>query len=311
MLVRVDLNPLAVDLAKLALWLETVAKDRPLTFLDHHLKHGNSLIGARLARLGVLHDAKGSTANAFEAAFRKKLPALLEPLAEIRDLPSESVKDMKEKAKRFEAYQKAVEPFRQLADLWTADATGQEVDADKYLEAVNAVDKPKQFQTLADGDDFKQAVSFARGTLHAFHWDLTFPEVFCDANGAPAQASGGFDAIIGNPPYEVLAEKESGTDWSEPQNIRRERTALHPSHPRKAEPLQAVHLPRPGRPAAWSADSGSSCRWRCLETIKPPTCADTWSRWASSLPLRLSPTKTLRRIAYLRTPSSPQPSSRS
>src|SRR5207253_413490 len=64
----VDLNPLAVDLAKLALWLETVARDRPLTFLDHHLKYGNSLIGARLARLGALHDARGLTAKAFEAS---------------------------------------------------------------------------------------------------------------------------------------------------------------------------------------------------------------------------------------------------
>jgi hypothetical protein len=50
----VDLNPLAVELAKLALWLETVAVNRPLTFLDHHLRLGNSLIGSRLAELGAL-----------------------------------------------------------------------------------------------------------------------------------------------------------------------------------------------------------------------------------------------------------------
>src|SRR5207248_11551638 len=47
----VDLNPLAVDLAKLSLWLATVAKHRPLSFLDHHLRCGNSLIGAHLADL--------------------------------------------------------------------------------------------------------------------------------------------------------------------------------------------------------------------------------------------------------------------
>jgi hypothetical protein len=50
----VDVNPLAVELAKLALWLETVAADRPLTFLDHHLRHGNSLIGARVGEIGTL-----------------------------------------------------------------------------------------------------------------------------------------------------------------------------------------------------------------------------------------------------------------
>ena len=48
----VDANPLAVDLAKLSLWLATVARDRPLSFLDHHLRCGNSLVGARLASLG-------------------------------------------------------------------------------------------------------------------------------------------------------------------------------------------------------------------------------------------------------------------
>src|SRR5205085_11245776 len=49
----VDLNPLAVELAKLSLWLSTVAKDRPLSFLDHHLRAGNSLVGARVTDLGL------------------------------------------------------------------------------------------------------------------------------------------------------------------------------------------------------------------------------------------------------------------
>jgi len=50
----VDLNPLAVDLAKLSLWLSTVSLDKPLNFLDHHLRCGNSLIGARISQLGAL-----------------------------------------------------------------------------------------------------------------------------------------------------------------------------------------------------------------------------------------------------------------
>src|SRR5437667_4477625 len=59
----VDLNPLAVDLAKLSLWLATVAKDRPLSFLDHHLRCGNSLIGTHLAdlRLGTTGGKKGGS----------------------------------------------------------------------------------------------------------------------------------------------------------------------------------------------------------------------------------------------------------
>ena len=54
----VDLNPLAVELAKLSLWLSTVAKAKPLNFLDHHLKCGNSLIGARVDDLANLPEPK-------------------------------------------------------------------------------------------------------------------------------------------------------------------------------------------------------------------------------------------------------------
>ena len=55
----VDLNPLAVELAKLSLWLTTISTDQPLNFLDHHLRCGNSLIGARLDQLGSLPAKKG------------------------------------------------------------------------------------------------------------------------------------------------------------------------------------------------------------------------------------------------------------
>src|SRR5205814_9903088 len=77
----VDLNPMAVELAKLALWLETVAADRPLTFLDHHLRHGNSLVGAKVDQLAALPGEGGIVKEAFAKVFDRKLPALLEPLA--------------------------------------------------------------------------------------------------------------------------------------------------------------------------------------------------------------------------------------
>ena len=55
----VDLNPLAVELAKLTLWLTTMAKSKPLSFLNHHLRVGNSLIGARITDLDEIPKAKG------------------------------------------------------------------------------------------------------------------------------------------------------------------------------------------------------------------------------------------------------------
>ena len=205
----VDLNPLAVDLAKLALWLESVSKDRPLTFLDPHLKEGNSLIGARLSRLAGLNGAGGMLAAMFPATFAGKLPTLLAPLAAIRDAPSDTLKSIKEKESQFGSYQKAVEPFKLLANVWTADAAGFRVDPASYATAAAKVDAPRTFKAFAAEAWFHDAASCAE-KLRAFHWDLAFPEVFCDEGGP--RAGGGFDAVIGNPPYEVLSELESGID---------------------------------------------------------------------------------------------------
>ena len=201
----VDLNPLAVELARLAMWLETVARDRPLTFLDHHLKHGNSLIGARLADLPALAGTGDLIGAALTPAFGRRLPALIEPLAEIRNTPSDTLVTVKQKEKSYTAYLRAVEPFRRLADLWTADAAGRPVDPALYGEAADTTDKPVKFREVAACEAFVGPATYA-AKLAASHWDLAFPEVFCGADGA------GFDAVIGNPPYEVLSELESGID---------------------------------------------------------------------------------------------------
>lgn len=85
----VDRNGMAVELAKLALWLETVAADRPLTFLNHRLRPGDSLIGAKIDRLGAPPDAPGGLLRVFQRTVAKKLPAMLEPLNAITALASD------------------------------------------------------------------------------------------------------------------------------------------------------------------------------------------------------------------------------
>jgi hypothetical protein len=205
-----DLNPLAVELAKLALWLETVASDRPLTFLDHHLRHGNSLVGARVARLGALPSQPDLLTTAFDREFAGKLPALLEPLAEIRRLSSDSRVAVKKKQAAFDAFGRAAAPYRAAADLWCAAATGVAVPTDKYHAALDVIDKPARFKKLAAEDWFQAAVAAARSGLACFHWELDFPEAFVGDDGLLALP--GFDAVIGNPPYEVLSELESGQD---------------------------------------------------------------------------------------------------
>src|SRR5262249_29132413 len=70
----VDMNSLAVELAKLALWLETVAANQPLSFLDHHLRHGNSLVGATVSRMGSLPYEGELHSHAFADSVKETLP---------------------------------------------------------------------------------------------------------------------------------------------------------------------------------------------------------------------------------------------
>lgn len=209
-----DMNEMAVELAKLALWLETVAADQPLSFLDHHLRHGNSLVGARISTLGVLPGEIVLLENNFARQAEAQLPALLEPLAAIRNAPSETAEQVKVKQRLHVKFERAREPFRLVGDLWCVTFTREGrglVTAERYQQAVDALTKPKEFSRISAEDWFCQAVRLARrDDMECFHWELEFPEAFFDDDGRRARA--GFDAVIGNPPYDVLSEAETGRD---------------------------------------------------------------------------------------------------
>ena len=117
--------------------------------------------------------------------------------------------------------------FLSDADLWTAEATGMPLDGVSYNEAAECVDRPGKFNPLTTRDWFMAADRLARHKLQAFHWDLAFPEVFCDEAGE--RAGGGFDAIIGNPPYEVLSKKESGIDPTDLKAFADSEPLYHPA----------------------------------------------------------------------------------
>ncbi len=213
----VDLNPMAVELAKLALWLETVSSDAPLSFLDHHLRAGNSLVGARVAELGAVAGAMELQQNVFKQQVEQRLPILLEPLHRIRALPSDTKDQIKEKER---LYRKLFEPvcdmFRSVADLWCSvffapDGVG--VSPEQYSAALVALPTDAAFRKLAREPWFAAALAPVRTAgVRAFHWELEFPEVFFDLTGRRDEA--GFDAIIGNPPYDVLSDRETGRDLS-------------------------------------------------------------------------------------------------
>ncbi len=106
----VDLNPLAVELAKLTLWLRTMARYKPLSFLNHHLRVGNSLIGATIAKLDEIPKTKNKgkaidlssspiQLGIFQEVLNKKLYDLLQNRALIARLPTETLEDVHSKEK--------------------------------------------------------------------------------------------------------------------------------------------------------------------------------------------------------------------
>ncbi len=209
----VDMNPMAVELAKLALWLETVSTDQPLSFLDHHLRHGNSLFGARLAELGVLH-GELDILNNFAPQVEKNISVLLEPLTAIRNAPSNTIEQVKQKERLYSRFERIRESFRLVGDLWCAEFTEEGKDiinSVSYMDSVASVTTPRQFDRIRQEPWFSEAIRIARRRdMSCFHWELEFPQAFFGQNGRLANQ--GFDAIIGNPPYDVLSEAETGQD---------------------------------------------------------------------------------------------------
>ena len=190
----VDRNPKAVDLAKLSLWLVTLAKDHPLTFLDHALRPGDALVGLSRRQLVGFHwkdDAKPFQAGLEAMQAREHLAKASELRRRIREA-DESVSEME---------------LRHLCDDARYQTDNVRLLGDLALAAFFEGSKPKQREDLRR--QFGDVVQ--RGEMHRysgwleelrrkelplapFHWEIEFPEVFDRGNL-------GFDAVVGNPPF--------------------------------------------------------------------------------------------------------------
>ncbi len=213
----VDLNPLAVDLAKLSLWLATVAKDRPLSFLDHHLRCGNSLVGAHFADLRIqtagtqkkggkkAQLAQGIAVDQLalfdEESLRQVVTSAVDMMELIESSPSQTLADVKGQEETYSKLrQQLIGKYSLLANLVSAASFGLTIDpalwkplAD-YATGRSAIALP-QFGT------WLQAATASAEEYHFFHWELEFPEVFFNHSGHHKDAAAGFDVVIGNPPY--------------------------------------------------------------------------------------------------------------
>ncbi len=202
----VDLNEMAVELAKLSLWLTTISQDKPLSFLDHRLKHGNSLIGANMVDLPWHPKKKRDKTQKridIPEGFIKKFVETIDKLDSIDD---DSLDNIKQKEKIFQDLKNTSEydKIKTLADVRTSIYFGNEIDNKAYgnYTARAYYDSETQWAEASNFGFARTAKKIAYNNTF-FHWELEFPEVFF--KGGQAKDNPGFDAVIGNPPYVNIA----------------------------------------------------------------------------------------------------------
>jgi len=220
----VDRNPLAVDLCRVALWLESHTAGKPLTFLDHRIRCGDSLVGvfdlgvlpkgipekafdpcegddkptARTAAKQNREERRGAGQDLFAVRDSGEAEALTRHSRDVDAIPDDSPELIRRKKELFEASHRdpAWQRQKQACDLWTA-AFFQTLAADSVVITSAA---------LADhlgGRPIDARLHGRAGVLALgqpfFHWPLEFPEVF---------AAGGFDVVLSNPPWERIKLQE-------------------------------------------------------------------------------------------------------
>lgn len=212
----VDANPTAVQLARLSLWLCTLASDRPLTFLDHHLRCGNSLAGASLADVlsrppsrqarRAPSERQGRLFDERQAAAGVSLAVGIRLAVTREGDDTAAIVRRKERAlERLDGAEGPLKTWRDVADAWCAawfwpDGEGPPPHGAAWSAFAAALRGKSRELPRELEDRWRHAAASVAGRERFFHWPLEFPEVFHDARGVP-EAGSGFDAVIGNPPW--------------------------------------------------------------------------------------------------------------
>ncbi|ELY75414.1 Eco57I restriction-modification methylase domain-containing protein [Natrinema gari] len=201
----VDLNGMAVELAKLSMWLETLAADQPLAFLDHHLKAGNSLVGSDVTDVLSSESADGDGQLTLHQALARvrqdTLEHVMERMQELLEIDNESLADVKSMEEIYDEVR--ADPFYQrlfeVANVHTAERFDLDVPEGAYERMAGAIDDADEWADVREEPWFQTAQAMSEDEAF-FHWELEYPEVFFDDDGEKRPDSG-FDAVIGNPPW--------------------------------------------------------------------------------------------------------------
>jgi len=288
----VDINEMAVELCKVGLWLEALEPGKPLSFLDHHIQCGNSLLGAtpELMAAGIPDEAfvpiEGDDKTVCSAAKRlnkserdtgqrdlfyaaeapwQRLGDFAGAMKAMDRVSDETLDGYRSKSNR---YQEIVNSpaflfGRLLADLWCAAFVWKKTRDFPYV-ITNEVFRSIEAEPGSIPPWLYEEVERLRRQYGFFHWHLAFPEVFAGgeaqaagrASGGPsgsavaegAVASGGFDVVLGNPPWERIKLQEN--EW---------RAERHPGiaeAANAAQRRQMIEALQQSDPALWRAFAG-------------------------------------------------------
>jgi hypothetical protein len=191
----VDKNPLAVEMAKLSLWLLTLAKDKPFTFLDHAIRCGDSLVGVtNLRQIEVFNLAcEGDGYPLILDFLKQRIKRAIELRRKLEEMPVKSVEDVQTQEAMFAECQALMDRAKVAADwLVAAEFQGGSESDREALRVAAAIQVAGHF----DNPDFATFEREARKRLNGqptFHWPLEFPEVLVER--------GGFNALVCNPPW--------------------------------------------------------------------------------------------------------------
>jgi len=224
----VDKNVLAVELAKLSLWLESQSEGFPLTFLNHRLVVGDSITGPFFEHLLKYPGSQESLDDVFNKSLKEKLTqALSNVLSEVKELEKSvgiDLTDITNKERAKERLETALLPFKILAAAWVGGVMSgpEECDDMAYVQLARAIsetgrlpdniESPKLLKMIAKGLSIEeQSLSLAvilqkiteEQVIPALPYDLTFPEVFFELTD-PSFTKKGFDVVLGNPPWDKV-----------------------------------------------------------------------------------------------------------
>jgi hypothetical protein len=189
----VDLNPMAVELAKLSLWLDSFTLGAPLSFLDHHLKCGNSLIGKDDISTAIVPGSQ--TAKQFQVALRSA--------GMVSRMSDSTAAEVSESRSLYQTMQQVLAPFKRRFDFRLSHEFSPTEFSSRSQVQIGQIEMAIQsgkLLTLSQGSQDDVAVSDATAAKYRFfHWRLEFPEVWYDENGE--KQNPGFDVAVGNPPY--------------------------------------------------------------------------------------------------------------